>query len=370
MKFICSRQILTKALNTVSKAVTLRTTIPILKGILLDLNEEGILTLSASDMEISIEKRIKVEACQAGSIVVVSKLFNDIIRKLPEGAITIERKEDNKIFIKSAGSEFNIIGIASEEFPKILDMEDETYSISFYKNDFTDMIKKTSFAASIDESKGVITGVLTELEAENINMVALDGFRMSVVHKNIKNAEERKIIINSKIINEIRNIIGDSNTEEAVNMQVGKKKAIVEFDNTMIVIKLLEGDFIKYKDIIPENNPIKVIVNRSEFLESIERASLLAKEGKNNLIKISVQNNLMKITSRSEEGNVKEEITVEKEGENIEIGFNSRYLIDAVKVIDDESISLAFNTSTSPCLITPLEGNEYEYLILPVRISR
>ena len=232
------------------------------------------------------------------------------------------------------------------------------------------MIKKTSFAASIDESKGVITGVLTELEAENINMVALDGFRMSVVHKNIKNAEERKIIINSKIINEIRNIIGDSNTEEAVNMQVGKKKAIVEFDNTMIVIRLLEGDFIKYKDIIPENNPIKVIVNRSEFLESIERASLLAKEGKNNLIKISVQNNLMKITSRSEEGNVKEEITVEKEGENIEIGFNSRYLIDAVKVIDDESISLAFNTSTSPCLITPLEGNEYEYLILPVRISR
>ena len=201
-------------------------------------------------------------------------------------------------------------------------------------------------------------------------MVTLDGFRMSVVHKNIKNAEERKIIINSKIINEIRNIIGDSNTEEAVNMQVGKKKAIVEFDNTMIVIRLLEGDFIKYKDIIPENNPIKVIVNRSEFLESIERASLLAKEGKNNLIKISVQNNLMKITSRSEEGNVKEEITVEKEGENIEIGFNSRYLIDAVKVIDDESISLAFNTSTSPCLITPLEGNEYEYLILPVRISR
>lgn len=370
MKFICSRQILTKALNTVSKAVTSRTTIPILKGILLDLNEEGILTLSASDMEISIEKRIKVEACQAGSIVVVSKLFNDIIRKLPEGAITIERKEDNKVFIKSAGSEFNIIGIASEEFPKILDMEDETYSISFYKNDFTDMINKTSFAASIDESKGVITGVLTELEAENINMVALDGFRMSVVHKNIKNAEERKIIINSKIINEIRNIIGDSNTEEAVNMQVGKKKAIVEFDNTMIVIRLLEGDFIKYKDIIPENNPIKVIVNRSEFLESIERASLLAKEGKNNLIKISVQNNLMKITSRSEEGNVKEEITVEKEGENIEIGFNSRYLIDAVKVIDDESISLAFNTSTSPCLITPLEGNEYEYLILPVRISR
>ena len=138
----------------------------------------------------------------------------------------------------------------------------------------------------------------------------------------------------------------------------------------MIVIRLLEGDFIKYKDIIPENNPIKMIVNRSEFLESIERASLLAKEGKNNLIKISVQNNLMKITSRSEEGNVKEEITVEKEGENIEIGFNSRYLIDAVKVIDDESISLAFNTSTSPCLITPLEGNEYEYLILPVRISR
>ena len=193
---------------------------------------------------------------------------------------------------------------------------------------------------------------------------------MSVVHKNIKNAEERKIIINSKIINEIRNIIGDSNTEEAVNMQVGKKKAIVEFDNTMIVIRLLEGDFIKYKDIIPENNPIKVIVNRSEFLESIERASLLAKEGKNNLIKISVQNNLMKITSRSEEGNVKEEITVEKEGENIEIGFNSRYLIDAVKVIDDESISLAFNTSTSLCLITLLEGNEYEYLILPSKIGR
>lgn len=369
MKFTCSQQSLSKALNTVSKAVTSRTTIPILKGILLKTSSDGTLTLSASDLDLSIEKKIDVNVEEEGSIVVLSKLFGDIIRKLPNETILIEEKENNNVLIKTASSEFTIVGLAADEFPNINELEEQSGVLAFDKEIFKSMVKKTSFAASIDESKGIIVGVLLEIEPDSTNMVALDGFRMAVTRESMTNAESIRIVVAAKILNEINKIVSETDDEGDIKIILSDKKAVILIENTKVVIRLLEGEFIKYKDIIPAQNQTKVAVGRSVLLESIERASLLAKEGKNNLIKFTVKNNLLTITSRSEEGNVKEEIIMEKTGEDLEIGFNSKYVIDVLKAVDDDQVLMEFNTSTTPCLVKPISGSSFEYLILPVRIA-
>ena len=232
------------------------------------------------------------------------------------------------------------------------------------------MIKKTSFAASIDESRGVITGVLIEMKEESLNMVALDGFRMAVSREKIINAKKKDIIIPAKILNEISKILSESEMEEtSVDLYLNQKKATFLFDDTKVILRLLEGQFVKYEDILPKDSQCRVVLNKSDFMNSIERASLLAKVGKNNLIKLDIKANNMEITSKSEEGTVKEEIMVSKEGSDLVIGFNSKYLSDALKAIDDENITMLFNTAISPCLIRPLTGDAYEYLVLPVRIT-
>ena len=369
MKFSCSQQVLAKAFNIVSKAITSRTTIPILKGILLQVSEDGILTMSASDLDLTIEKKIEVKEPEAGEIVVQAKLFGDIIRKLPNGIIHVS-DNDNSILIQCANSEFNIIGFPADEFPNLKDKEEITDQIVFEKDLLNDMIKKTSFAASIDEARGVITGVLIEMKEESLHMVALDGFRMAVARENIRNAKNKNIIIPAKTINEISKILTETEMEEtSVNLYLNQKKATFVFEDTVVGLRLLEGEFVRYEDILPKDSRCRVVLNKSDFMNSIERASLLAKIGKNNLIRLDIKDHNMEITSKSEEGTVKEEVMVSKEGDDLVIGFNSKYLSDALKAIDDEEICMLFNTSISPCLIRPINGQSYEYLVLPVRIT-
>lgn len=368
MKFTCSQQKLSKALNIVSKAVSVRTTIPVLKGILLKCENDS-LTLSASDLDLSIEKTMEVHVIEEGTVVIPAKLFGDIVRKLPNEEILIEQEENNVVMIKTSKSEFKIIGFEGDEFPNLSDEESELNELSFNCEIFKSMVSRTSFAATADESKGVLTGVLIEIEPDYINMVALDGFRMAVTREIMKNAESSNIIISAKILNEINKIISESDAEQDIKILLGQKKAFIRFDTTHIILRLLEGDFIKYRDILPKSCSTTVTISRGELIDSIERASLLAKEGKNNLIRINIKNNLLTLTSKSEEGNVKEEIIMEKQGEDMEIGFNSKYMLDALKAIEDEFVNIELNTSITPALIKPLDGNLYEYLVLPVRIS-
>ncbi|MDD4564443.1 MAG: DNA polymerase III subunit beta [Eubacteriales bacterium] len=368
MKFSCNQQTLSKALNTVSKAVTSRTTIPILKGIRLEVDDKNTLKLSASDLDLSIERKMEIAAEETGSVVVSAKLFSDIIRKLPNEEIQIEEMEDNNIVIKCLASEFTVVGQPADEFPDIGEIKEEK-QILIDKDILKDMIKKTSFAASIDESKGIIVGVLIEMEEDSLNMAALDGFRMAITREAMINEEKKKIIISARILNEINKIMIENEENKDIFIILEDKKALFLIGETKIALRLLEGEFIKYKEILPKEKQCKVIINRVDLLNSIERASLLAKEGKNNLIKMSIFRDKMIIRSRSEEGNVKEEIFVDKDGTDLDIGFNSKYILDVLKVVNDEEIVMEFNTSVSPCMIKPMEGNAYEYLVLPVRIS-
>lgn len=367
MKFSCDQQTLSKALNIVSKGVTLRTTIPILKGILLSVKEDGVLTMSASDLDLTVEKKVNVFNYEAGEIVVPAKMFTDIIKKLPNCNIDFYVNEGS-ITIKCMSSNFEIVTMQPEEFPKISVSEDgEELIVQCDK--FKDMIKETVFAASLDDSKGPITGVLLSVENNILNMVSLDGFRMAISRKSI-DSQDKEIIIPAKLLSEVGKIISESEQlDENIKIILSEKRAIFKIVDVTVIIRLLDGNFIKYKDILPKESKITIKVNKSDFLNSVERASLFAKIGKNNLIKIDINDNNLNITSNSEEGNVEENIQIIKTGEDLTIGFNSKYIIDALKVIDDEEITMLFNTSVSPCLIKPVEGSDYEYLILPVRIT-
>jgi DNA polymerase-3 subunit beta len=368
MKFTCNQYILSKALNIVSKAVTSRTTIPLLKGILLEATADGFLKLTATDLDLSIEKKIPISLLKEGSIVVSAKLFNDIIRKLPNEEIEIEVDDNNSIIIRCLASKFSIVGQPTDEFPDIGAIT-KGEKIRIEKEVLREMIKKTSFSASIEESKGTLVGVLIEMKENSLTMVALDGFRMAIARELMNNKENDDIIISAKNLDEINKIFTEIEGTTELDIILDEKKAVFFIDDVCIVSRLLEGEFIKYQEILPKEFQCKVKVNRAELLESIERASLFAKEGKNNLIKISVTDDKFIITSKSEEGNVKEEVFVQNEGTNLEIGFNAKYLLDVLKAISDEEIYMNFNTSVTPCIINPIEGNSFEYLVLPVRIS-
>jgi DNA polymerase-3 subunit beta len=370
MNFTADRDSLVSSLNIVLRGVSARTTLPILKGILIKSDKEtGTVSFSSSDLEISIENFIEAKVEESGSIVVSAKFFSDVIRKLPPGTIDISLSEGNMVNIKSGSIEDTLQGIASDEFP-IIEHGGEGEEFSFDSFTLKEMIRKTAFAASIEEARGIITGVLFEIKKEETNMVALDGYRMAIVKEPIIGEKEKNIIISSKIMSDIAKIISDSgDKEESINIKAGENKVFIELKNTKIVARLMEGDFIKYKDILPKEEKSRIKINRNLLLDSVERATLLVREGKNTFIRFNLEGSLLIITSRADEGKYYEEIAVEKEGEDIEIGFNGRFVSETLKAISDEEIIMLFNTSISPCLVKPVEGENYEYLILPVRLS-
>ena len=216
-----------------------------------------------------------------------------------------------------------------------------------------EMIKRTSFAASIEEAKGIIVGVLLEMDEEGMTMVALDGFRMAVTRESMENAQNVKIIIAARILNEVNKVFSEDENVKEVDMIIDEKKAVFLMEDARIVLRIMEGEFVKYRDILPKEHQCRLKVNRGEMIDCLERASLLAKEGKNNLVKLSIIRDKILISSRSEEGNVKEEVFVEKEGTDLEIGFNAKYILDVLKVVTDEEVIMEFNTNVSPCLVKP-----------------
>ena len=368
MKFKTSQSELNKALNFVSKAVTTRSTMPILKGILLKVTDDGKLTLTASDMEFSIEKTILVSDAEEGTIVLPARLFADIIRKLPNETVNISSGDFYNVIIRTTSSEFRIVGMAADEFPEIGTISEDK-KISINKEIFREMIRKTSFAASVDESRGVIVGVLIEIHDGNINMAALDGFRMSVASEKTDITDDTDIIIAARILNEISKIISESDNEnENIELVLDKQKAVIVTEDSRIILRIIDGVFLKYRDLLPKSFTTEVNTDRNMLTDSIERASLFAKEGRNNLIKISVKGDNLQITSKSEAGDVNENIPVKKNGSDIEIGFNSKYLLDGLKAIRSDDIVLKFNTNVTPCILEPVGDENFTYLLLPVRI--
>ena len=370
MKIVCYKDNLLKALNSVIKGVASKTTNPILEGILIQTNDNQI-RLTTYDMELGIEYIIDSDVKQQGSTVVNAIMFSEIIRKLPDSEIYITLNENNLLEIECEGALYKLTTMNPDEFPELPKIEVEN-SIDLEQNMLKNMIKRTIFAVSTEENRQIFTGCLFEVENNKLNVVAVDGFRLALrsIYLPVK-VSDFKAVIPGKTLNEINKILSDS--FENIKIGIAKNQALFEMENCKIVSRTLDGEFLNYKSVIPNTWETRIRVNKNNLQDSFERISLISassiEKEKKYPVKVSVDIGKIIISCTNQTGEAKEEIFISTEGKNIEVGFNPKYFLDALKAIDDEEVFVEFGTSISPCLIKPIENNEYVYMILPIRLK-
>lgn len=367
MKIYCSRTDLYKAISNVSHSLPSRTTSNILEGIFVAV-DQGNMKLTATDTNMTITSVIEVQCSEHCEFVVPSKLFSAIVSKLPEDEMMIDFDPASlKISIRCAGSNSEIICFSADEFPRIK-LEEGVNEIILSKDDVKKLIRKTAFSASTDDFNGILTGVLLEINGNEMKMVAVDPYRIAVYKINVDNAQDISVVIPAKLINEVAKIISDDG-EDRMSFEIVSGKVIMKFDNNKAVLNTFSGKFIDYERILGKEGNINVRVKRNDLLKSTERASLLTSAQNNNLIKFNIDRDMIVIRSLNEEGNIEEKVEVINDGDTLNIGMNSKYLKDALSVIEDEEVIINFRDSISPCIIKPLKGSRYSYLILPIRMS-
>lgn len=369
MKITCNKDDLIANINIVSKAVSTKSTMEILGCILLTADKEGF-RLTANDLEIGIEtSNIKVDIEETGAVALEAKFFSEIIRNLPEENVLIEVNEKNVTKIKSGKTEFKILGRNADEFPALTKIEKENkYKINPII--FRNMIRQTVFSVSVDDSKPVLTGELLEIKKNVFNIVSIDGFRVSFRKTDIKNdLNEINVVVPAKALSEISKILTDKE-DSIFNIYFTNNQVLFELESCVMIARLLEGEFIKYEQIFTEDYTTKIDIDKLNFLRSLERASLISKDNKKTPVKLKIEKtgNVI-ITSNTDISNSYEELQAEFEGKELTIAFNPRYLIEALRVIDDDVISIQFMTDLSPCIIKGINDDSYKYLILPLKIK-
>jgi DNA polymerase III subunit beta len=366
MKIICNRNYLYEAVMSVQKAVSNKAILPILEGILVTAGNNTVV-LTGNDLEIAIQCTIEAKTPEEGSIVLSSRIFSEIVKRLPDNEIEIKTYPDYRVEIDCLNSHFEIKGLNPEGFPHIPAV-DKSKSIVINNETLKDMIKKTIFSVSSDEKMPVLTGALLESSENSLSMVTIDGYRMSLRKEYVLGTNPGlKIIVPGKALSELYRLI--RNEGDNVSIYYEKNQILFDFGSFIMVSKLLQGEYINYKSIYPENYDAVINVNTVMLSESVERASLVINEEKKSPVDFSINDEELIITSKTEIGNVTERVSMEKEGNDMNISFNSRYLQDILKNIDDEKIKMSFSGSIGPCVIEPVEGNEFSYVVLPVRTS-
>ena len=372
MKIICEKEKLLKGINSVVRGVPTRTTMPILEGILIETNKNE-LKLTSYDLELGIEYTMECVVKEEGSTVVNSLMFSEIIRKLPDTDISIEVNDKNLLVIECEGSLYKLSTMNPEEFPELPKIVVEN-SIETEQTVLKNMIRKTIFAVSIEENRPIFTGCLFEVLNNSLNVVAIDGFRMGWVSNSLSNkTNDFKAVIPGKTLNEVNKIILDS--FDSIKIGISKNQAIFEMENCKIVTRLLDGEFLNYSSVIPNNWETRIRVNKNSLQNCFERVSLISssviEKEKKYPVKISIEVGKVLISCTNQTGDAKEEIYTETEGKELEIGVNPKYFLDALKAIDDEEIFVSFGTNISPCVIKPVEesSKDYTYMILPIRMK-
>ena len=365
MKLTCNRNSLLNAINIVSKAVSSRTTLPILECILIDAGED--FKLTANDLELGIETApIEAEIDETGKVALEAKLFSEIIRKVNGENVKIEVNDKNEAVITSGTSEFKIIGQNGEEFPSVPTVSKSVY-YSVKQSELKDMISQTIFSVSLDESKPVLTGELIEIKGSSMNIVAVDGYRISFRKSEITSSKDASVIVPSKTLREITKILS-SEEEEMALIYVTDKHILFDLGGNMIVSRLIEGEYIKYSQTFTDEFKTRIVINKSDMVAALERASLISRDARKIPVKLDITKEKIVITSQADMGTAYEEVYAEVTGDALKIAFNPKYLIDALRAVDDEKVAVQFNSSLSPCIIKPEEGDSYKYLILPLRM--
>ncbi|WP_028829706.1 DNA polymerase III subunit beta [Proteocatella sphenisci] len=363
MKFSIEQKQFQNALSIALKGISSKNIMEILKGIYIEAEDDHI-TLTSNNLEIGVKTRVQAEVSESGIAIIEGKILSDIVRKLPDEKITISVNDNNVVKISTSKTKFNIKSMINNQFPQVEEFENDRYEKIDMKL-FSDMVRKTHFAASQDETKGVLTGSLIEIDSNSISMVSIDGFRLAI--KRIPtnyNLGEKKVVVPVKTLQEVTKLSSNENCDLRILFEERNVSFVI--DNTIINSRVLEGEFLNYKQIIPKEFMTKIKINNHEFISSLERAMLVSN---NNLVKLVISDDTVVVSAKNSEiGNLEEDIPVNQQGKDLEIAFNIKYFLDCLKNLDEEYIYMNFNTNLSPCVINPESDEDYTYLLLPVRL--
>ena len=366
MKLICSKANLLSGVQIVSKAVPNKTTMSILECILVDATK-GVITLTANDMELGIETTIEGDIIEKGIIALDAKIFLEIVRKLPDSDITIETDSSYKTTITCEKAKFNIIGKSGEDFSYLPVIERDD-SIIMSQFTLKEIVRQTIFSIADNDNNKLMTGELFDIRDNEFKIVSLDGHRISIRKIQLKDSyEPKKVVVPGKTLSEVSKILpGDA--ESDVTISFTPKHIVFEFGNTTVVSRLIEGEYFRIDQMLSSDYETKVKINKKELLNCINRATLLVKEGDKKPIIINITDESMELKINSILGSMNEDIDIEKSGKDLMIGFNPKFLIDALRVIDDEEVELYMVNPKAPCFIKNPEES-YIYLILPVNFT-
>lgn len=379
MKFRVLTDEMNYGMGMVSRAVPARAIYPSMEGVFIENCDEG-LQMTCTNGEMTIRANIPVTMEEDGYALLPAKLFGEIMRKQPAGEVSVSVDSSLKTVIKAYNSTMKLMGMETEDFPEIDEVSSEN-RVSIPCSVARQAIGRVMFAVSTDESRKILTGVLMEATDENIVFVGLDGFRLALQRidnkaglPESKKGSKISCVVPGTVMNEISHMLPD---DEDKNLEITftSSRVSFRFDNISVYATLLAGEFIDYKKILPASSTTMISVARTQISDAIDRCSLMAREGKNNLIHLSIKKDAegsndgtLIMTSNAEKGDAHEEISIGIEGKELDIAFNAKYLTDVVHNVDDETLIMCFNSNASPCMLKPVEGDKYRFLVLPVRV--
>ena len=366
MKIICSKSELLQGVNTVLKAVPAKTTMPILECILID-TTDGQIKLTANDMELGIETKIKGDILDKGKIALEAKLFSEIVRKLPDSEVTIQTDENFRALIKCEKAKFNIAGKSGDDFSYLPEIE-KNQMVVLSQFSLKEIIRQTIFSIADNENNRLMTGELFEINGNEMKVVSLDGHRISIRKIELKEDYNHiKVVVPGKTLNEVSKIL-TGGIEDYVHMFFTGRHIVFEFDDTIVVSRLIEGEYFRIEQMLSSDYETKISMNKKELQSCIERASLLVKEGDKKPIIMNILDDSMELKINSFIGSMNEDIDIIKTGKDLMIGFNPKFILDALRVIDDENIDIYMINPKAPCFIRDVALN-FISLILPVNFN-
>lgn len=367
MKFSCEKALLQAAISTTSRAVSPKSSIPALEGILLEAGSD--LRLTGYNLETGIRTIVPADIREEGTLVLGARLFGEIVRKLPDDIVTFQ-SENYMVNIKCGMSEFNILGTDPEEFPELPTVEYQN-SLILPQSRLKAMISQTLFAVSDNESRPIHTGSLFEVDGNGLTIVSVDGYRLALRHEAIdkkEGAETFSFVVPGAALSEVEKICSD--VDEPASVTQGARHVMFKVGDTMLVSRRLEGEFLAYRQAIPRNNTIHVEGDTRALLSSIDRVSLIISDKLKSPLRCVFDSNLLKISTKTAIGDAYDECPLSGDGSGLEIGFNNKYLMDALKAAPADKVRLELTTGVSPCVILPTEGEEnFLYMVLPVRLK-
>ena len=367
MKFSCEKALLQNAINVASRTVAQKSSIPALEGLLL--HAENDLTISGYNMQTGIRTRLSADVTEQGELVLNARLFGDIIRKMPDDVITFSADDKQLVHLSCGDADFDILGLSAADYPELPEVEDD-YCVSIQQKTLRAMIEQTSFAVSTNESRPVHTGALFEISDKGLTMVAVDGFRLAIRKEPLEKIEGGafSFVTPGSALNEVQKICED--TDDLAEITLGRRHILFEVGDTQLICRRLEGEFLDYKNAIPRKNPITLIADTRALITSIDRVSVVISDKLKSPVRCTFDHDKVMLSAKTGNGEAKDICRLSGDGGGLEIGFNNRYLMDALRFAPADTVKIELNTGVSPAIIVPVDGEEnFLYMVLPVRLK-